>query len=104
MVFVLILLITFFSILLKKRFIIKRLKVFLCISKSQIIQINDIQKVILKKYKDEDKYFKIYFLLTNGKKITVIDTYDEKGEGTRALLTLKYFIPQDIFYMDLSTY
>ena len=60
---------------------------------------------MLRKYDGESRnYFKIYFLLTNGKKVIVIDTYDKKGEGTRALQTLKYFLPQEIFYMDLSSY
>ena len=60
---------------------------------------------MLKKYDDESgKYFKIYFLLTNGKKVTAIDTYDEKGEGARALQTLKYFLSEENKVGEISTY
>ena len=89
----------------QKRFIVKEFKIFPFIWKSQIIPINDIQKVMLRKYDGESgNYFNIYFLLANGKKVTVIDTYNEKGKGTRALQALKYFLPQEIFFMDLSSY
>ena len=82
----------------QKRIILKKEKMFDLIPKSQIIQIKDIQKVMLKKYGNdlEEECFKIYFLLTNGKKVTAIDTCDEKGEGTRALQNLKYFLPEEI--------
>ena len=82
----------------QKRIILKKEKMFDLIPKSQIIQIKDIQKVMLKKYGNdlEEECFKIYFLLTNGKKITAIDTCDEKGEGVKALQNLKYFLPEEI--------
>jgi hypothetical protein len=90
----------------QKRIILKIEKMFDFISRSQIIQIKDIQKVILKKYGNdlEEESFKIYFLLTNEEKITAIDTCDEKGEGTRALQNLKYFLPEENNFGEFSTY
>ena len=78
----------------QKRIILKKEKMFDCISKCQIIQINDIKKIILEKNGNnpEEDRFKIYFKLVNDKKVIAIDTYDEKGEGSRALKTLKYFL------------
>ena len=82
----------------QKRIILKTEKIFDFIFKSQIIEINDIQKVMLIKNSNdpEEDSFKIYFLLTNGTKVIAIDTNDEKGEVTRALETLKYFLPKEI--------
>ena len=90
----------------QKRIILKIEKMFDFISKSQYIQIKDIQKIVLKKNGNdpEEDSFKIYFLLTNGKKVTAIDTCDEKGEGTRALETLKYFLSEENNFGDISTY
>jgi len=90
----------------KKRIILKKEKMFDFISKSLIIKVSDIQKIILKKYGNdpEEDIFKIYFLLTNGKKVTAIDTYDEKGEGARALQTLKYFLSEENKVGEISTY
>ena len=81
----------------QKRIILKKEKIFDLIPNSQIIQINEIKKVMLKTYENilEEERFKIYFLSTNGKKITAIDTCDEKGVGIRALQTLKYFIREE---------
>ena len=78
----------------QKRIILKKEKMFDCISKCQIIQINNIKKIILEKNGNnpEEDRFKIYFILANDKKVIAIDTYDEKGEGSRALKTLKYFL------------
>ena len=78
----------------QKRIILKKEKMFDFISKSHIIKVSDIKKITLKKYDydPEGDSFKINFLLTNGKKVTAIDTYDKKGEGTRVLQTLKYFL------------
>ena len=81
----------------QKRIILKKEKIFDLIPNSQIIQINDIKKVMLETYENfiEEERFKIYFILTNGKKITAIDTCDEKGVGVRALQILKYFLPEE---------
>ena len=90
----------------QKRIILKKEKMFDLLPKSQIIQIKYIQKVMLQKYGTdlEEECFKIYFLLTNGKKVTAIDTCDEKGEGVKALQNLKYFLPEENNFGELSTY
>ena len=89
----------------QKRIILKKEKMFDFIFRSQIIEINDIQKVMLIKNGNdpEEDSFKIYFLLTNGQKVIGIDTCDEKGEGTRALENLKFFLPKEINFGKLST-
>ena len=66
----------------QKRFILKKEKIFKCFKKDQIIQINDIKKVIFKKYRDADGYncFKVNFILTNEKKIIALNISEERVE------------------------
>ena len=90
----------------QKRIILKDEKMFDFIFKRQIIQIKDIQKVMLEKYGNdpEEDSFKIYFLLANGKKVIATDACDKKGEGTKAFETLKYLLPEEISFGEISTY
>ena len=61
---------------------------------------------MLEKYGNdpEEDSFKIYFLLANGKKVIATDACDKKGEGTKAFETLKYLLPEEISFGEISTY
>ena len=90
----------------QKRIILKKEKIFNCIKKNEIIQINDIRKVIFKKYEDSDsgKCFKINLILANEMKVTAVDVIDNGREYTKAFQSLKNVLPEEIYFEELGTY
>jgi len=90
----------------QKRIILIKEKIFKCIKKNEIIQINDIRKVIFKKYEDNDsgKCFKVNLILANGKKITAVDVIDNGREYIKAFQGLKKVFPEEIYFEELGTY
>ena len=87
----------------QKRIILIKEKIFKCIKKNEIIQINDIRKVIFKRYEDNEANhcFKINFILVKEKNITVVDVFEKEGEYTKAFQSLKNILPQEIYFEDL---
>ncbi len=81
----------------QKIIILKKERIFKCIKKSQIIQINDIGKVIFRKYTEHDsgKYFKVNLILANGIKVTAVDIFDNGGEYRKAFQKLKKAFPEE---------
>jgi len=88
----------------QKRIILRQEKIFKCIKTNQIIQINDIQRVVFKKYNggEAGRCFKANFILDNGTNITVININDNKGqEYTKAFQSLKNVLPEEIYFEEL---
>ena len=90
----------------QKTIILKREKIFKCFKRSQIIQMYDIQKVILEKYKDSESnhLFKINFILVKGTKVTAVNIRDKGEEYTKAFQSLKKHLPEEIYFEELCTY
>ncbi len=90
----------------QKRIILIKEKIFKCIKKNEIIQINDIRKVIFKKYEDSDSgnCFKVNLILANGKKVTAVDVIDNGREYIKAFQGLKKVLPEEIYFEELGTY
>ena len=86
-----------------KRIILRKEKIFKCIKKNQIIQINDIKKVIFKKYRDSegDHCFKVNYILANEKNITAADASERGGEYTKAFQSLKKVLPEEIYFEEI---
>ena len=87
----------------QKKIILKKEKIFKCFKKNQIIQINDIRKVIFKRYEDNEANhcFKIYFFLVKEKNITVVDVFEKEGEYTKAFQSLKNILPEEIYFEEI---
>ena len=89
----------------QKRIILRQEKIFNCIKTNQIIQINDIQRVVFKKYNggDAGRCFKVKIILSNGFSYTAIDIPDNKGqEYTKAFQSLKNILPEEIYFEELN--
>ena len=86
----------------QKRIILRKVKIFKCIKINQIIQINDIQRVVFEKNKPCSSYFKAQFNLANGTNIIVIDISDNKDrEYTKVFQSLKNVLPEEINFEEL---
>ena len=87
----------------QKKIILKKEKIFKCFKKNQIIQINDIRKVIFKRYEDNEANhcFKINFILVKEKNITVVDVFEKEGEYTKAFQSLKNILPEEIYFEEI---
>ena len=87
----------------QKRIILKRDKIF---KTSEIIKINDIQKVNFEKYEDNESghFFKINFILVNGRTVTAVNTPDQGGEYLKAFQSLKNRLPQEIYFEEVCNY
>ena len=86
-----------------KRIILRKEKIFKCIKKNQIIQINDIKKITFKKYKDSDAEhcFKVNFILSNEKNITAADASERGGEYIKVFQNLKKVVPEEIYFEEI---
>jgi len=89
----------------QKKIILRKVKIFKCIKTNQIIQINDIQRVIFEKYGDHElccSYFKAQFILANETSITAIDISDNKDrEYAKVFQSLKNVLPEEIYFEEL---
>jgi len=87
----------------QKKIILKKEKIFKCFKKNQIIQINDIRKVIFIRYEDNEANhcFKINFILVKEKNITVVDVFEKEGEYTKAFQSLKNILPEEIYFEEI---
>ena len=86
------------------RIILKKEKIFKCINNNKIIQINDIRKVIFKKYEDNEANhcFKINFILVKEKNITAVDAFERGGrEYPKAFQSLKNILPEGIYFEEI---
>ena len=83
--------------------IIKKAKIFCCLSKKKIIKINDIQNAILEQNEEEGYIrFKIIFKLEE-QMITLINAIDRNGECFSAFEAIKKVFPKEIVSEELST-
>ena len=88
-----------------KILILKKVKVFFCVKKSEIIPINNIETVILERYEVESNYyFKVHLILANKKIVTALDRDDEKGECKKALISLKRVLPEEVRFVGYTDY
>jgi len=91
----------------QKRIILKRAKLFKCIiTTSNIIQINDIQKVILEKYDNSEwvHFFSAIFILNNSRRVTAVEIIDKGEEYSNVFQSLKKVLPEEIYFEELCNY